>query len=190
VWMPLHEAVERAGTLEALLPYLREGSILARHKGIYTWPGGHEWTGPGNMSPGLWTDARYDPAIGRLILTTITFSRDDIAPFTRKFFATGIELERGRVETLFPVKVAAVSAPLHAYGGRRPDHDWEGAARHVDHSVATCGPLSRKKDGTPNAAGAVALMTEWFNKNDPPAPKDRSIRRWISKNPRSWWGPN
>jgi hypothetical protein len=106
-----------------------------------------------------------------------------------KVFAIGIELERERVETLFPVKVVTVSAPRHA-GGPDPHHKWEDAARHVD-KVAAHRPLPRhEKNNAPNIQRAVELMTEWFEKNDPPAPKERSIRRWIRKNPRSWWGPN
>jgi hypothetical protein len=102
-------------------------------------------------------------------------------------FAIGIGLEAAAVEALF--SVATVSAARHT-GGRPPDNDWDGAARHVDESVTAYGPLPRHENGKPNIARAAALMTEWFNKNEPPAPKDRSIRRWISKNRRPWWGPN
>ena len=38
--MPLREAIELAGSFEALRPHLRAGSILARHNGLYAWPGG------------------------------------------------------------------------------------------------------------------------------------------------------
>jgi hypothetical protein len=91
------------------------------------------------------------------------------------------------MDRLFPV--ATVPAPRHA-GGRDPDNDWEGAACHVDNWVAKHGPLPRHKNGAPILARAVELMTEWFEENEPPAPEGRSIRRWISKKSRSWWGPN
>jgi hypothetical protein len=40
VWMPLREAVARAGTLEALLPALSDGRIRARAAGFYSGPNG------------------------------------------------------------------------------------------------------------------------------------------------------
>ena len=111
---------------------------------------------------------------------------EDSPRVTSQVFAIGIELERERVEALFPI--VTVSAPRHA-GGRDPDHDWEGAARHVDASVAARGPLPGKKNGEPNIARAVDLMTQWFKDNEPPSPKlEKSIRRWIRENPHpAWW---
>jgi hypothetical protein len=100
-------------------------------------------------------------------------------------FAVGIELERATVERLF--SAAPEAGPRHA-GGRDPDNDWEGAAHHVDGWVAARGPLPRRKDGEPNAARAVELMTEWFEDNQPPAPKRESIYRWLRDNPHPvWW---
>ena len=143
---------------------------------------------PGDIPPSLWAKARFDPATGRVMLfTTLSHLDWDGAMLARKVFAVGIELERERVEALFPV--ATVVSPRHA-GGRDPDHNWEEAARHVDDWVTAHGPLPRHKNGKPNVARAAELMTEWFKENDPPAPQDRSIRRWIRKNPRLWWGPN
>jgi hypothetical protein len=123
-----------------------------------------------------------------IFATILSFLGWDGPLVARKVFAIDVELlERERVETLFPA--ATVSAPRHA-GGRDPENDWEGASGHVDDWVTVHGPLPRHKNGNPNFARAVELMAEWFKKNDPPVPKDRSIRRWIGKNPRSWWGPN
>jgi hypothetical protein len=186
--MSLYEAVKRAGTLEALLPHLRGGSILSRHGGLY-WPRGGAWREPGDIDSRLWDTARVDPATGRMMFKTVlTFPVGALdPPLTHDFYAVGIELESAAVDRLFPV--AAVPAPRHA-GGRDPDNDWEGAARHVDDWVAAHGPLPRHKDGKPILARAVELMAEWFDKNDPPPPQERSFRRWIRKNPRSWWGPN
>jgi hypothetical protein len=105
----------------------------------------------------------------------------------REVRAIGIETECEAIDALFPI--AAVSAPRNA-GGRDPEHNWEGAAGHVDDWVAANGPLPRHKNGEPILARAAELMTEWFAENDPPAPQERSILRWIGKKPRSWWGPN
>jgi hypothetical protein len=186
--MPWDEALMRAGSLDALRPHLGAGSILARHHGLYYWPGGGARSGPGNITRGLWADARVDPATGRVIFTMpalVRFVDSDRPPITSEVFAIGIELERAAVETLFPV--ATVPTPRHA-GGRDPDNDWEGATRHVDDWVTAHGPLPRHKDGEPNVARAVELMTEWFNDNEPPAPKRESIYRWLRDNPHpAWW---
>ena len=51
--MPFAEALERAGSFEALLPHLREGRILARYHGLYTWPerrgGERAWRHPSGL---------------------------------------------------------------------------------------------------------------------------------------------
>jgi hypothetical protein len=185
--MPWDEALTRAGSLDALRPHLSAGSILARHSGLYSWPKGGAVRGPANISPGLWAEARIDPASERVIFTTVLFfvAESDSPPVTGERFAIGIELERAAVEKLFPV--APEASPRHA-GGRDPDNDWEGAARHVDDWVAAHGPLPRHKDGSPNKARAVELMTEWFEDNQPPAPQRESFYRWLRKNPHpAWW---
>jgi hypothetical protein len=178
VWMPFREAMARAGTLEALLPALRDGRIRARAADFYEGTvGGAMKRADRSINLSWWAGARVDPASNR-------------AYFAMEYFdmlATGIELERGAVETLWPT--TNVPAPPHA-GGRDPEHDWEDSAHHVDDWVAAHGPLPRHKDGNPVITRAVELMTEWFNRNDPPAPHERSIRKWIQKTPRSWWGPN
>jgi len=197
--MPFAEAVERAGSFEASRPHLRGARILAQHEGLYSFPDGEAAGEPGKIPPDWWEEARVDPSTGRVI-----FKKEELRVVIRKFFvpegdqvgfvrperemfALGIVLERTAVETLFPAPAART--PRHA-GGRDADHNWLGAAGHVDRSVTAHGPLPRHNDGRPIITRAVQLMTEWFEKNDPPAPQERSIRRWISKNPRNWWGPN
>ena len=70
MWMSWGEVLKRAGTLDALLPHLCAGNILARHNGLYHWPGGgRAKSGPGVIKPGWWVGARIDPATGRVILT-------------------------------------------------------------------------------------------------------------------------
>jgi hypothetical protein len=192
-------AVKRAGSFEALRPHLREGRILSEHFGLYSWPEGEPKSEPGRIPRDWWAEARVDPATGRVIFRGSRVSIRSIGPdgdlldngpvawVEPDKFAFDIRLEGTAVETLFPV--TTVSAPQHV-GGRDPDHNWEDAARHVDAWVEARGPLPRHKTGKPILARAVELMTEWFDDNDPPAPKERSIRRWIAEKPRSWWGPN
>jgi hypothetical protein len=191
--MPWDEALTRAGSFDALRPRLQEARILARHNGLYRWSGGGRRSGPGDIQPDWWTDARVDLATGRVIFAIpglrifwLGGPSDDRPPVTSEVFAVGIELERAAVERLFPV--AAAGALRHA-GGRDPDNDWEGAAGHVDAWVAAHGPLPRHKDDRPTVARAVELMTEWFEENQPPAPPRESIYRWLRKNPHpAWWG--
>jgi hypothetical protein len=185
--MPFAKALVRAGSLEALLARLREGAILAWCSAIYYWPSAQPASGPRDIPPDWWTDARVDPAIGRVILTVpgsriISPGQTPPPRRRREVFAMDIELEVTALETLFPIASTRVS------GGRDPDHDWEGAARHVDDSVAAKGPLPRRKNGEPNKSPAVTLMTEWFKTNQPPAPERETIYRWLRENPHpAWW---
>jgi hypothetical protein len=150
-------------------------------------------SGPGDIDPGLWAKALVEPDIGQAIFTMkfrlhFLFNKAGEPEWlTRDVRAIGIEVERAAIDKLF--LIAIVSAPRHP-GRRDPDHNWEDAARHVDDWVAAHGPLPRHKNGSPNIQRAVELMAEWFDKNEPPPPRDDSIRRWIRKKPRSWWGPN
>jgi hypothetical protein len=192
-WMPLAEAVKRAGSLETLLPHLP--NIRSRHLGLRFWPTNEEVLGFGELGdfdPGWWAKARIEPDVSQAVFTMefplhFTSRTGERGRLTRQVLATYIQHERAAIDKLFPI--ATVSAPLHA-GGRDPDHNWEDAAHYVDDWVAAHRPLPRNKKGQPILARAVDLMTEWFVDNDPPAPQERSIRRWIRKNPRSWWGPN
>jgi hypothetical protein len=105
VWMPLREALERAGGFEALQPHLWAGRILARHGGLYDWPKGYGVESkPGNIHRDWWAAAYVDPDSGRVILT------QDLSgmivgpgpPIPREVFAIGIEVEREAVERMFP----------------------------------------------------------------------------------------
>jgi len=182
--MSLAEAVKRAGSFEALLPYLLDGRILARAAGFQTWPPGspeisqlYKTRPTPEIPPEMWGEAYdIDPVAGRAC-----FAVDDIADL----MAFGIEIEPAAVDKWFPT--ASASGPRDA-GGRDPDNDWDGAAGHVGAWVDAHGPLPRRKNGQPNRARAVELMTEWFDKEDPPAPARESIYRWLRTNPRpEWW---
>jgi hypothetical protein len=125
--MPLAEALERAGSFEALLPHLREGRILAQHCGLHTWPEGAAESGPGDIPPDWWPDARVDRATGRLIfkkpglqVTIRGFGVPDmhrvVSP-DREVFALDPHLERSAVDALWPAKPklprpASVRTPL------------------------------------------------------------------------------
>jgi hypothetical protein len=196
--MPFEEAMKRAGSFQALVPHLRERRILARCHELRTWPELEVESGPGEIPPDWWDEARIDPATGRVILKKPDIrvhirnisSKGDLPGQLvvhpgREVCALGIELERSPVATLFPA--ATVPGSRHA-GGRDPDNDWEGAARHVSDWVMAQRPLPRRKDGKPNTARAVELMTEWFKENQPPAPERESIYRWLRQNPQpEWW---
>jgi hypothetical protein len=96
-WVWLREAVERAGSLEALLPHLCAGRILSRHGGLYSLDGDAR-SGPGNISPNWWTDARVDGVTGRAIFTFCL----GIEGAYGEEFADDVELKAAAVERLFP----------------------------------------------------------------------------------------
>jgi hypothetical protein len=106
------EALTRAGSSEALLSYLREVPILAWHQGLYyTSPGpsGRTKSGPGEIDPDLWAEARVDPATRRVIFLlpwtnpiAPMFAGDHGSSLMDEVFAFGIELERGVTEVRFP----------------------------------------------------------------------------------------
>ena len=100
--MPLEEAVRRAGSLEALLPHLREGRAPARHNGLYRWPTGEAVFGPGDIDPHLWAKALVEPDIGQAVFTMefpLSFIYDKAGNrvrLIRKVLARDIEVERRR----------------------------------------------------------------------------------------------
>ena len=49
--MPWREALKRAGSFDALRPYLHTGRIPARHGGLYTLSDGKMHSGPGDFKP-------------------------------------------------------------------------------------------------------------------------------------------
>ena len=162
--MPFAEALERAGSFEALLPHLREGSILARCQGIYSWPSGRAESGPRDIPPEWWAKARIDPATGRVILTApgarvISPGGPRPPPKTREVFAIGIELEAAAVETLFPVSTVSVS-PVEAESSVATVSASPVATEPPVETVSVTTPLARKKSkgkkGT-SAAGTKEL---------------------------------
>jgi len=115
-WMPWGEAVERAGSVEALLAHLRKVRILmAQHQGLYYRSSGKVRSGPGKVDPDWWANADVDPVTGEVIFTVeaspyhIHFVGEDTAPpaaapIMAGVFAFGIELGRTAIETRWPTK--------------------------------------------------------------------------------------
>jgi hypothetical protein len=185
--MPFAEALKRAGSLEALLPHLREGRILARHKGLFTWPEARPKSGPGNIRPEWWANARVDPATGRVILTTpgsriTSAGRPPPPPTIREVFAIGIELEGAAVETLFPV--ATVSAPLKPPGrksGAKPSPVWQQIFDYFDPLVASKGKF--------HSLGSAASSVEAWLREDKRRVKlhHSTLKRGIQNNRPDWF---
>lgn len=118
LWMPLAEAVKRAGSLEALLPHLRAGRIVARYQKLYSWPGGDETESePGNIPRGWWDDAGVDPNTGQIVfaqedpLSNMIVGEPEDPSIIRKVFAMGVALEHDAVARLFPVAASAFASP-------------------------------------------------------------------------------
>jgi hypothetical protein len=97
--------------------------------------------------------------------------------------------ERGEPAT--PDLPTPEAEPARHPGGKEPDHDWEKAACYVDSKTVDVKKLlPRNKHGNPIVQRAIDFMREYFKDNEPPPPKDRSIRRWITDNPtltQKWW---
>ena len=91
-WMSLREAVERAGSFEALLPHLQAGRIVARADHFRYWDGAPVKIPSLDIDPDWWSHVlSVNQALGR-----VEFEMDiDI-------MAIGVELERAAVEALLP----------------------------------------------------------------------------------------
>jgi hypothetical protein len=167
--MPLAEAVKRAGSFEALLPYLHGARILARRDGLYSWPGGRAQAGPGNIAPSWWPRARYDVTTGRAI-----FTFPDRPPGFRELFATGIELESAAVERLFPV----TAKPSGRKRGTKPSKVWEEIFHHFDAVVA--------REGKFLSVGSAASSVEAWLKDKNKSLSRSAIERGIPKYRPGW----
>ena len=136
--MPLAEAMELAGSFEALRPHLCDGSILARYDGLYASPEGEAESGPGDIPPGWWAKARIDPATGRVILATVRSSSLgwDGPSVARKVFAVEIELEREPSRRCS--RSSRCRAPRRGAGGRDAEADWRSAWRRRARGIGRC----------------------------------------------------
>ena len=184
-WMSLAEALPHFESLEALDVFVCEGRAVVRAEDIYE---NGRPTGLTSIPLDWWAMPHVIyPVAERVVFTIVIANAADGSPVTGERIAIGVEIERGPVEPRWPAPTEPApieSASRHA-GGKDPENDWEGAAGYVDNWVAEHGPLPRRKDGKPNKARAVELMTNWF---PPPVPKPTSIYRWLRQNPHpEWW---
>ena len=99
-----------------------KGASWRAHQGLYYWPGGERAGRTRGYQAGLVGGARVDPAAGRMILTMrgnpalLRWSPrppKEPAPY-QEVFAIGPELERERVEALWPTTPVAPSEPKEA----------------------------------------------------------------------------
>jgi hypothetical protein len=131
------KALARAGSFEALVPHLREGRILARCSEIHR-PGIGQASGPRDIRPDWWTNARVDPATGRVMLTTpgsriISPGETPPPPRRHEVFALGIEVERGSVDALWPAKPKAQGRKR----GPKQSAIWAPLLAHLDRLVSS-----------------------------------------------------
>ena len=190
--MPFAEALARAGSFEVLLPHLREVRILARHHGLYACPGGEAVSGPGDIDPDFWAEARFDPATGRVILKKpdVRVQIRDISEEgerpgqlivipEREVIALDVDLERTAVETLFPVAtVSTTPKPPARKRGTRPSPVWPQIFQHFDSVVAREGKF-------PSVYGAASSV-EAFLKENGKSLSHRAIERGILKYRPDW----
>jgi hypothetical protein len=180
VWkgIPLREAIELAGSFDALRPYLCDGSILARHNGLYVWPGGGVVRSqPRDIPPALWAKARLDPTAGRVIFATIISSLGWDGPLVaRKVFAVEIEVERQRVEALRPKRKA--TRPRRKRGAKQ-SAVWDSLLMHLDAMIA------RGKIANP-ADEAFPEARDWLE-NNKRSLSDDALRKGIKRNRPKWF---
>lgn len=170
--MPFAEAVERAGSFEVLRPHLRNGRIPARHNGIYYWPEGGQLSGPGELDPGFWAKARFEPdVIEQVILTTIKVPLYGGPERVRRVIAFGTEVERAAVESA-PLK------PPRRKSGTKPSKVWQQIFVHFDRLVARDGKF-------PSVYSAASSVEEWLKKNNKSLSRS-AIERGISKYRPDW----
>jgi hypothetical protein len=119
VWIPFRQAVKRAGSLDALMPALRDGRVLARHGGLYV--NGGPAAPAGSISPSWWaanTVRDIDPEANRAVFVM------DLLGGPLPMVAIGIEVEGGPLLRLFPEpeaeKPAAKSVTKPAAKSARP----------------------------------------------------------------------
>jgi hypothetical protein len=209
MWMSLWDAITRAGSFDALLPYLQTGRIMARAAGFYTLEGALKERTDARILSRWWTQTQLlgtDLPSGRVYFEMVLADQIEDEMLQRKLhpeldglvnyasltssalIAIGVELERAAVEALFPQPLVPAQAsqdpeapaPAPRHPGGRPlEWSWGAAAQHVDRSVAQHGPLPRDDEGTPVLADAFRLIREFFAETDPPGPNDSQIYKWL-----------
>ncbi len=175
MWMPLREAVARAGSIEALLPMLRNGAIKARAAVMYGSYGGVK---DNSVGPSWWGNAQdIDVATGRARFTDfvlIANTGDGPPPTTYDIHAVGIELDADAVKALWPDP----PKPPGRKSGKKPSPVWQQIFEHFDPVVATKGQF-------PSLGSATRSVERWLTtKNKGLHP--RTIGRGITKYRPGW----
>ncbi len=174
--MPLTEALERAGSFEALRPYLRDGRIRARHSGMYYWPEGGALFAPGEVDPGLWTKAYFEPEIEQVIFATIKVPLYGGPERTRHVVAINLELGRSAVDALFSIATAsAPSKPLGRKRGPKPYDLWPKLYDYLERETLRTG----KKFSSFLSAAQTGI--EWLTKEGLPVPTEDTVRKKIQR---------
>ncbi|QIG46669.1 hypothetical protein G5V57_02180 [Nordella sp. HKS 07] len=174
MWMPLHEAVARAGTLEALLPHLSTGRILACAVGFYTSEGSPVQQKDRRIPASWWGNAHdIDPPTGRAYFSMGLAAIDDKV-VTYDILVIGIKFERAAVDALWSVKPKAPGRKR----GVKPSPIWQQIFRHFD-PVVDC-------DGRfPSVYSAASTVEAWLKKNNKNLSRS-AIERGISKYRPDW----
>jgi hypothetical protein len=112
-WVTLHEAVRQAGSLDALTRVLREGSVFARHNGLYQ--NGRIWRPGAPIASSWWAESAVrdiNPEAGRATFVM------DVLGVSVPLVAIGIEVERAALFAVFP---APPSEKSDAADGHDPE---------------------------------------------------------------------
>lgn len=160
-WTPLSEAVEQTGGLDSLVSQLRDGSIAARHGGLYV--NGRIWRPADLIDASWWNHIHvFNVAADRVVFDLDWFRATAIA----------VEVERAALN--------ALSSRQGSKAGRPPTHDWDGAKRHIDACIAKQGPFIETKL-------VVREIAEYFSRTAKNSPLDETIYAWLREHPQSEW---
>lgn len=165
-WTRLREAVRRAGSFEALLPYLLDGRIRARHGGVFHWPNGRvevqPWFDP-NIPLSWWASvSAAEPEISRCRFAYTWVSFGGVTT-QKERFAIDITLEPVAVERWFP---AEPSQPEPKHG------ELHGAAVWIVPELARM----KKANKIPPGITISELSQDLADRMIKAAAKDKSIR--------------
>ena len=166
--MSLREAVERAGSLDALLPLLVQGHILARATSFQEWPSGAPMKLPSLDIDSIWWGAvrSIDPVAGR-----VCFAMDFF-----EVMAIGVALERAAVEATWPAKASAKQRTKRKPGPKQYAA-WDQLLPHLDFLFEN-GTIANTED-------AFHEAKNWLEKQKL-VWTDKTIREGITRNRPDW----
>jgi hypothetical protein len=173
MWIPLREAVARAGDVELVRAALVKEEAMARAPTFL--PSGIKM--PDHIPPEWWSAAKIDHAASRASFVTHYF----------EVTAFGIELEPNAVEALWPVKskqkVRKGGRNTRRVGrrksGARRSSLWPRIEEHFDHEIADHGPF----ESLNKATDAVELFLKGLKRGM----HRRTIERGIKKHRPGWF---